>query len=90
MSDTLPQAARDLLATHPFSVVVDARGLLCPLPVLRLAKSVRDMPACQSFLLVATDKMARRDVPALCAEKSWRCAPVAADSPDILFLVRTG
>ncbi|HIC66607.1 MAG TPA: sulfurtransferase TusA family protein, partial [Paracoccus sp.] len=35
--------------------VIDARGLLCPLPVLRLRKVLLDRPAGTRLRLVATD-----------------------------------
>ena len=48
------------------SVVVDARGLRCPLPVIRLAQAARDVPAGSVLELWATDPAARADVPAWC------------------------
>jgi len=48
------------------SVVVDARGLRCPMPVIRLAQAARDAPAGSLLELWATDPAARADVPAWC------------------------
>ena len=47
---------------------VDARGLLCPLPVLRLRKVLLTLPPGGRLRLIATDPMARVDVPHFCAE----------------------
>lgn len=44
--------------------VVDARGLRCPLPVVRLAARARDLPAGTLVTVLATDPAARHDVPA--------------------------
>lgn len=44
--------------------VVDARGLRCPLPVVRLAAACRDLPPGSEVALVWTDPAARVDVPA--------------------------
>lgn len=52
-------------------VEVDARGLRCPLPALRLARAVREGGA-GSYLLRADDPAAQRDIPALCAERGWQ------------------
>jgi TusA-related sulfurtransferase len=46
--------------------VVDARGLRCPLPVIRLAQAARDLPTGSVLELWATDPAARADVPAWC------------------------
>ncbi|MFE5291264.1 sulfurtransferase TusA family protein [Isoptericola sp. NPDC056618] len=45
-------------------VVVDARGLRCPLPVIRLAAASRDLPAGTLVTVLSTDPAARHDVPA--------------------------
>lgn len=53
------------------AINVDARGLRCPLPALRLAKAVRERGG-GVYRLLADDPAARRDVPALCGERGWR------------------
>ena len=47
---------------------VDALGLLCPLPVLRLRKRMADLPAGATVVLHADDPAAHVDVPHFCAE----------------------
>jgi len=44
--------------------VVDARGLRCPLPVIRLAAAARDRAAGTRLTVWSTDPAARLDVPA--------------------------
>jgi tRNA 2-thiouridine synthesizing protein A len=46
--------------------VLDARGLRCPLPVIRLAALLGDLPAGTEVVLLATDPAARSDVAAFC------------------------
>ena len=46
--------------------VIDARGLLCPLPVLRLRKVLLEQPAGTQVRLWATDAMTLVDVPHFC------------------------
>ena len=48
----------------PGEVLVDARGLRCPLPVIRLAAAARDLPAGALVTVLSTDPAARHDVPA--------------------------
>lgn len=59
MSAHAPDGAQEV-------TVVDARGLRCPLPVIRLASAARDLPAGSVLELWATDPAARADVPAWC------------------------
>lgn len=47
---------------------VDARGLLCPLPVLRLRKQLLARAPGDRLRLIATDPAAVVDVPHFCAE----------------------
>ena len=47
---------------------VDALGLLCPLPVLRLRKRMKPLPPGATVRLLADDPAAHVDVPHFCAE----------------------
>jgi len=47
---------------------VDARGLKCPLPVLRAAKALREMRAGDLLRVLADDPMAMIDLPHHCAQ----------------------
>jgi len=46
--------------------IVDARGLYCPVPLLRLKRRLRDLPAGRRVVLIATDPAAPLDVLAFC------------------------
>ncbi|MDO5647608.1 sulfurtransferase TusA family protein [Paracoccus sp. (in: a-proteobacteria)] len=48
---------------------IDARGLLCPLPVLRLRKTLLSVAPGDVVRMIATDAMAQIDVPHFCAEQ---------------------
>lgn len=45
---------------------LDCRGLRCPLPVIRLANAIADVPVGQTVAAVTEDPAARSDVPAWC------------------------
>lgn len=51
------------------ALTVDARGMRCPWPALRLARAMRDA---RDVLLLADDPQADREVAALAAEHGWR------------------
>jgi tRNA 2-thiouridine synthesizing protein A len=50
-------------------VVLDLRGLKCPLPVLKTAQRMKAHPAGTRFLVLSTDPMAAIDIPHFCAEQ---------------------
>ena len=50
------------------SLQIDARGLLCPLPVLRLRTRLLGQPPGTRVTLLATDRAALVDVPPFCAD----------------------
>ena len=53
--------------------LIDARGLKCPLPVLKLEKKLATLPAGITLVLLATDPMARIDVPLFCRQHGHGC-----------------
>jgi tRNA 2-thiouridine synthesizing protein A len=57
------------------TLVVDARGMRCPWPALRLARAMRDAA---DVLLIADDPQAGREVAALADEHDWRVEPETA------------
>jgi len=68
-------------------VDVDARGLLCPLPVLRLEKALRSCSPGTVARLTATDPAAEEDVRTFCREGGHRLVEVAREGPLLLFVV---
>jgi tRNA 2-thiouridine synthesizing protein A len=57
--------------------MVDARGLYCPIPAIRLARHVREGGPGR-YLLLADDPAAGTDIPALAAERGWQLVEVGA------------
>ena len=45
---------------------LDCRGLLCPVPIIELARHLPDVPVGATIAVVASDVAARFDVPAWC------------------------
>lgn len=56
------------------AILVDARGMRCPWPALRLARAMREADA---VTLLADDSAAAREVAALAGEHGWTVEPVA-------------
>ena len=70
-------------------LVVDARGLRCPAPSLRLQRALRQAPAGARVRLLVDDPMARIDVPHLAAAKGWRIIETREEADALSFLVET-
>jgi tRNA 2-thiouridine synthesizing protein A len=71
-------------------VEVDARGLLCPLPILRLARAFRRAPAGTVARLLATDPAAVEDVETFCREGGHELLSTERDGTLLRFRVRKG
>ncbi|MBA4490758.1 sulfurtransferase TusA family protein [uncultured Paracoccus sp.] len=69
---------------------VDARGLLCPLPVLRLRKILNGAAPGTRVALLATDAMAAVDVPHFCAEAGHALISVTQEKDAIRYEVMRG
>ena len=59
--------------------LVDARGMLCPWPALRLSRAAREMGGRGRIRILADDPAAPRELESLCAERGWTLAPDPAD-----------
>lgn len=71
-------------------IVVDARGHRCPVPSLRLRKAIETQPAGTRARLLATDPMARIDVPYLMGELGGRVIDVSEADGVLTLEVETG
>ena len=45
-------------------VTVDARGLQCPMPVIKTSQAMKDLASGQTLEVISTDKGALSDIPA--------------------------
>ncbi len=70
--------------------VIDARGLNCPLPVLRLRKYLLTAPAGAEVELLATDRAALKDVPAFCTANGHGVRTLSAEGASLRFAVTAG
>jgi tRNA 2-thiouridine synthesizing protein A len=53
--------------------IIDCRGLKCPLPVLKMEKRLSQLAAGASFVVLATDPMAKVDIPLFCRQNGHSC-----------------
>lgn len=70
-------------------MIVDARGHRCPTPSLRLQKALRGAPAGSRVTLLATDPMARIDVPFLMQDLGGRIVSIEESDGVLSIVVET-
>lgn len=73
------------------TIEIDARGLLCPLPVLKLAKRIKALETGDEVRLLADDPAAVVDVPHYAGESGHRLIETRdADDHQVYILRKTG
>jgi len=75
----------------PAPLIVDARHLHCPLPVIELARAAREVPPGTTLTVLVTDPAARHDVPAWARLRGHDLLGIAAtpDADTLAITVRT-
>ncbi len=66
--------------------IVDARGLKCPLPVLKAEKALTALKPGGTLTLLATDPIAKLDIPLLCRQAGHECN-LAAEGEVLRFTI---
>lgn len=69
-------------------VQVDARGLRCPWPALRLARAMRLDAAATEIVIIADDPAAPAEINALATAQGWRAERLAGDDAPRFRLTR--
>jgi len=67
---------------------VDARGLVCPLPILELAKAMRAARPGEDVTLLATDPGVQADVPSWCQSTGHTLLSLRREGEAFQALVR--
>lgn len=69
---------------------LDARGLLCPLPVLKARKRLQALARGQMLQMLADDPAAIVDVPHYCAQAGHDLVSTTQDGTTQVYLIRKG
>jgi len=67
---------------------LDARGLMCPMPIVQLAKKVKEMMSGQVLELLADDVGAKDDVPAWCNRTGNQLLGMQTDDKVFRFYIK--
>ncbi len=69
---------------------LDARGLRCPLPVLKARKRLKGLSDGAQLRVLADDPAAVIDVPHFCAEQGHTLESQAQENDALIFVIRKG
>ena len=68
--------------------VLDAKGLLCPLPVLRARKAIKSLSPGEILEIHATDPASRLDVPHFCDATGNELLDMRKEGDVLIFCIR--
>ena len=71
-------------------VLVDARELMCPMPVMAATKAARRLEPGQLMKVMATDKGALSDIPAWAEANNHEVPSTSEEGSDLVFMIRIG
>ncbi len=67
---------------------LDAKGLMCPMPIVQLAKKVKELKSGQVLELIADDVGAKEDVPAWCSRTGNTLVGTEEEGKALKFYIR--
>lgn len=73
---------------HKIDSELDARGLNCPLPILRAKKSIQGLSAGQTLRIVATDPGSVKDFEAFCKQTGNEMLESTESNGEFIFLLK--
>ena len=68
--------------------VLDLKGLLCPIPIVRMAKAIKEVEVGQLIEAVATDPGVMADIPAWCRSTGNELVSLEKLDKQFHFVVR--
>ena len=71
-------------------VEVDAKGMFCPMPIVKLKKATKTMKSGQVLKLVATDPGSTRDVPAWAGKTGAEILESSEENGEYIFVIKVG
>ncbi|MDF2765339.1 MAG: SirA family protein [Rhodospirillales bacterium] len=69
-------------------IVLDAKGLICPLPVLRARKAIKSLAVGEILEIHATDPASRLDVPHFCDATGNELIETRKEGEVLIFRIR--
>lgn len=69
-------------------LVLDAKGMTCPIPVMKAASAIRQVPPGGLLEVLATDPGASEDMRVFCKTKGHELVSQEEDDGVLVFLIR--
>lgn len=69
-------------------MLLDTRGMRCPLPLLKLKQALHGLPAGAELTVLATDHGAKRDFPVFLAQAGHQLLTQEESEDGLRFIVR--
>lgn len=82
------QPARSQNMNNPSDHFLDARGLSCPLPVLKANRILRDLAPGERLRIIATDRTSIADFQSFCRETGHALVAFSENSGELSFVIR--
>ena len=73
-----------------FKQELDARGLNCPLPILRTKKAINGLTSGQVLKVIATDPGSVKDMEAFCKQTGNEMVSTSQAGDDYTFMIKKG
>ncbi len=70
------------------AIIVDCSGMLCPHPILEIAKRIRQLQPGQLVELLATDPNTRKDIPTWCQKTGNKLVRIEEKDKTIKFYIQ--
>ncbi len=70
------------------SATLDARGLNCPLPILKTKKAIKELPVGETLKVISTDPGSVKDMDAFCRTTGNDLMESNQDGGTYTFLIR--
>ncbi|MEK7820570.1 MAG: sulfurtransferase TusA family protein [Pseudomonadota bacterium] len=70
------------------SATLDARGLNCPLPILKTKKAIKEVPVGETLKVISTDPGSVKDMDAFCRTTGNDLMESNQDGGTYTFLIR--
>jgi tRNA 2-thiouridine synthesizing protein A len=70
--------------------IIDAKGLKCPMPVIKLQNAVRQAKPGDRLQILSTDKGVCQDIPSWCRINKHTIVEQAIDDSLYLFTIQVG
>lgn len=70
------------------NLIIDATGMLCPMPVIKLQNQIKRMEKNQRVEIICTDPGVKHDIPTWCRLQKHSVIEMIEKDEKIIFLVQ--